>query len=311
MKKLSRIYVAGHTGLVGSAFLRRLKKDGFENILCPSHEQLDLTDRVAVERFFSDHKPEYVVLAAGKVGGIVANQTFPADFITTNLAIELNVLQVAHKFDVQKLVFFASSCMYPRICDQPMQESALLTGLPEPTSMAYAISKLAGLQMCLAYNQQYSYKRFIPVIPNSIYGPNDDFDPRSAHVLSSLIMKLHRAKVIGAASVALWGSGAPRREFIHADDIADACLFLLHTDVSLELPLNIGSGMDISIKDLAGIIANVIDYQGRIEWDTSKPDGAPRKLLDSQRMRHLGWSPSRNFEGGLKETYRWYLQHQS
>lgn len=274
------------------------------------HADLNLTDAAAVEAFFDATKPEYVVLAAGRVGGIIENQTYPADFITTNLAIQLNVLRAAHRIRVKKLVFFASSCMYPRDCPQPMPESALFSGKLEPTSVAYAVAKLAGMQMCLAYNQQYGEKRFIPVIPNSTYGPNDHFDSTLGHVLAALIQRFHEAKLAGMPSVTLWGSGTPRREFIHADDVANACLLLLERDVSnLEFPVNIGVGKDWSIRELADIVARIVGYVGKIEWDTSKPDGAPRKLLDSSRLRAFGWSPTIDLEEGIKGTYQWYLDN--
>jgi GDP-L-fucose synthase len=244
------------------------------------------------------------------VGGIIENQTSPADFMNANLAIQLNVLKAAHRTDVRKLILFASSCMYPRECPQPMVETALLSGYPEPTSLAYAVSKLAGMQMCLAYNQQYGEQRFIPVIPNSAFGPNDNFDPKSGHVLSSLIRRFHEAVQADSKLLTLWGSGNPRREFIHADDIANACISLLSGNTeALKLPLNIGTGVDFSIRELAETIAKVIGYSGEIEWDISKPDGAPRKLLDSGRIRSFGWKPVVNFEEGLRSTYHWYLEN--
>jgi len=309
MDNSSRIYVAGHTGLIGSAVKRALAR-GFVNVITSSHRDLELTDAVAVERFFDRSKPEYVVLAAGRVGGIVENQTYPADFMNTNLAIQLNVLRAAHRAGVRKLILFASSCMYPRECPQPMPEAALFSGYPEPTSLAYAVSKLAGMQMCLAYNQQYGEKRFIPVIPNSAFGPNDNFDPKSGHVLSALIRRFHEAKEAQVPSILLWGSGNPRREFIHADDIADACLALLASDTSqLQFPLNLGTGKDFSIRELAENIANLVGYTGKVEWDTSKPDGAPRKVLDSSRLLTFGWRPKVDFAVGLKSTYQWYLDN--
>jgi GDP-L-fucose synthase len=310
MKKNSRIYVAGHRGLIGSAVERRLHAHGFDNIVHADRAELELTDEARVNLFFDDHHPEYVVLAAGRVGGIVENQSFPADFINTNLAIQLNVLRAAHRHGVRKLILFASSCMYPRECPQPMAEDALLTGRPEPTSLAYAISKLAGMQMCLAYNQQFGEQRFIPVIPNSAFGPNDNFDPRSGHVLSALIRRFHEARSSKATNVVLWGSGTPRREFVHADDIAEASIRLLSGDTTdLPLPVNIGTGTDYSIQQLATLIARVVGFDGQILWDSSKPDGAPRKLLDSSRIRGFGWRPSIDFEQGVRQTYQWYLEH--
>jgi GDP-L-fucose synthase len=303
----SRIYVAGHTGLIGSAVLRRLERNGSANVITASHLDLELTDAQVVNSFFDSTKPEYVVLAAGRVGGIVENQSNPADFMNTNLAIQLNVLQAAHRTGVRKLIFFASSCMYPRDCPQPMPETALFSGNPEPTSLAYAVSKLAGMQMCLAYNQQYGEKRFIPLIPNSAFGPNDNFDPKSGHVLSALIRRFHEAKEVGAPSVTLWGSGNPRREFIHADDIADACLALLEGDTSqLQFPLNLGTGKDFSILELAEAIATIVGYTGKLKWDTTKPDGAPRKLLDSSHLLSFGWRSKVEITAGLKSTYQWY-----
>lgn len=310
MEKTARIYVAGHRGLIGSALERCLRAAGYMNLLLRDRSQLELTDRTAVECFFQEHRPEFVLLAAGRVGGIVENQSYPADFMNANLAIQLNVMQSAHRIGVRKFIFFGSSCMYPRECPQPMSESFLLAGKPEPSSLAYAVSKLAGLQMCLAYNQQYGEEKFIPVIPNSTYGPNDDFDPKSGHVLSALIQRFHEAKDAGAKSLTLWGSGNPRREFIHADDVARACLEILQQDVrDIGLPINIGVGQDYSIKELAGMIAEVVGYQGRIGWDASKPDGAPRKLLNSARLQALGWQPTIELRDGLENTYEWYLSN--
>ena len=308
MNKTDKIYIAGHTGLIGSAVVRRLQRNGFSNLLIANHTELELTDARDVDVFFDKHAPEYVVLAAGRVGGIVENQLYPADFMIENLAIQLNILKAAHRTGVRKLILLASSCMYPRQCPQPMPESTLLSGQPEATSLAYAISKLAGMQMCLAYNQQYGKQRFIPVIPNSTFGPNDNFDPKSGHVLSSLIRRFHEAVQTGATTITLWGSGTPRREFIQADDVADACILLLNSDADIpDLPINIGTGKDCSISDLAEIIAAIVGYKGIIEWDRSKPDGAPRKLLDSSRIQSFGWEPEGNLEDGIKDTYQWYL----
>lgn len=308
MERNARIYIAGHTGLIGSAIHRRVEQAGMHALFCP-RAALDLTDGAMVERFFAEAQPDYVVLAAGKVGGIAENLAYPVDFLRENLTIQLNVLAAAHRARVKKLIFFGSSCMYPRDCPQPMAETALLTGQPEPSSLAYAMAKLAGLQMCLAYNQQYSAPRFIPVIPNSVYGPNDHFGPRG-HVLSALIQRFHEARLAGHREVTLWGTGTPRREFIHADDLAEACFALLARDTELlPLPLNIGAGEDVSIRELATHIAAITGFAGEISWDTSRPDGAPRKLLDSSRMRGFGWTPRVTLEAGLRETYQWYQQN--
>ncbi|MBL8035893.1 MAG: GDP-L-fucose synthase [Nitrospira sp.] len=310
MKRDAVIYVAGHAGLIGSALVRRLERDGFRSPITRRRSELDLQDAMAVNEFFEEVRPEYVILAAGRVGGIMENQSFPADFMDENVAIQLNVLKAARKTGVRRLILFGSSCMYPRECSQPMAETALLSGNPEPTSLPYAVSKLLGTYMCLAYNKQDHDTRFIPVIPNSAYGPCDNFDPKSAHVLSALLARLHAAKSTGAESVGLWGSGSPRREFVHADDIADACVHLLaEEDLTIEFPINIGIGQDVSIKELAELIASVVGYRGELNWDSTKPDGAPRKLLDSARIRSLGWKPSIGLREGLTETYRWYVEH--
>lgn len=310
MQKDNLIYVAGHTGLIGSAMVKQLKVAGYNNLLLVRHSELELTDAIATANFFAKHRPQYVVLAAGKVGGIIENKTYPADFMNANLAIQLNVLKSAHNTDVKKLIFFASSCMYPRECPQPMKEEVLFSGYPEPTSMAYAVSKMAGLQMCLAYNQQYGKTRFIPVIPNSAFGANDNFDPQGGHVLSALIRRFDDAKKSGAKEVVLWGSGTPRREFIYSEDIADACIALLIGNTeNLALPLNLGTGDDFSIRELAEKIAKIVGYTGAIGNDASKPDGAPRKLLDSTRIHNFGWKPKVDFDAGLKSTYEWYLKN--
>jgi GDP-L-fucose synthase len=310
MKNDAVIYVAGHAGLIGSAVVRRLERDGCRGLITRGRSQLDLQDGGRVTEFFDEVHPDYVVLAAGRVGGIIENQTFPADFMDENISIQLNVLKAARKVGVRRLILFGSSCMYPRECLQPMAEDAVLSGKPEPTSLPYAISKLAGMYMCLAYNKQDRDTRFIPVIPNSAYGPHDNFNPKSGHVLSALMARFHQAKVSGAESVMLWGSGAPRREFIHADDVADACIHLLTQDnAALDLPINIGVGADVSIKELAELIAGVVGYNGRIEWDLTKPDGAPRKLLDSARIQSLGWKSNVELAEGLTNTYQWYVDN--
>lgn len=309
MTRDSVIYIAGHEGLIGSAVVRRLEAEGHGRLVTRRRSQLELQDARQVDEFFDATRPHYVVLAAGRVGGIIENQTFPADFMDENIAIQLNVLKAARRVGVKRLILFGSSCMYPRECAQPMAEEALLSGKPEPTSLPYAISKLAGTYLCLAYNRQDGEIRFIPVIPNSAYGPHDNFDPKSGHVLSALMARFHQAKVAGAESVSLWGSGSPRREFIHADDIAGACLHLLRRESSdLALPLNVGVGSDVSIRELAELIAEVVGYKGRLDWDPTKPDGAPRKLLDSTRIRSLGWKPTVGLAEGLSTTYAWYAK---
>jgi GDP-L-fucose synthase len=308
MDKTTRIYVAGHRGLLGSAFLRCLASDGYQNIMVRDRAELDLTDERRVRAFFETAQPQVVVMAAGRVGGILENKSYPADFITSNLRIQLNLMTAAHAVRAERVLFFASSCMYPKECSQPMAERHLLTGRPEETSMPYAISKLAGTEMCLAFNRQFGSVSFIPVIPNNAFGPNDNFDPASSHVLSALIRKFHDAKEAGAEKVTLWGTGTPRREFVHADDIADAGLFLLKADLSAEnLPINVGSGTDYAIRELAAIVQSIVGFKGRIEWDETKPDGAPRKLLDCARIRQLGWAgPRILLADGIKSTYEWF-----
>jgi len=303
----SRIYVAGHRGLIGSALVRMLRQRGCRNVLTRTRAELDLADAAAVEDFFARESPEYVLLAAGRVGGIAVNRDRPAEFLAENLAIELNVIGAAHRAGVRRLVLFASSCMYPREAPQPMAEPLLFSGRPEETSMAYAVAKYAGTQLCLAYNRQYGGQRFVPVIPNSVYGPHDNFDPATGHVLAALIARFHAAKSGGAPGLTLWGSGKPRREFLYADDLAAACWLLLEADLSaVELPLNIGPGSDTSVRELASSVAGAVGYRGSIQWDTSMPDGAPRKLLDSSRMRRLGWRAQVELDEGIRRTYDWY-----
>jgi GDP-L-fucose synthase len=309
LSKHTRIFIAGHRGMIGSAFVRHFTAAGFSQLILRGHEELELTDKAAVAAFFAEQRPQVVILAAGKVGGIVENLTYPADFITRNLDIQTNVIHSAHHNGVERLLFFASSCMYPRECPQPMAETALLSGKPEVTSMAYAMAKLAGVQMCLAYNQQYGEQRFIPVIPNSVYGPNDNFDPQTGHVLSALINRFHRAVQAADPVTTLWGSGRPRREFLHADDLTAACHLLLDADLgSVELPINIGSGYDLPISELAQLIARILGYQGDISWDTERPDGTLRKLLDSSRIQALGWQPGIALEAGIRQTYGSFLE---
>ncbi len=275
-----------------------------------NRSDLNLTNESEVESFFQHERPDNVVLAAGRVGGIADNQAYPADYITENLAMELNVIRSAHDTGVHRLILFGSSCMYPRECSQPMSEDQLLSGSPEPTSIAYAVAKIAGVQLCLSYNQQYGEKRFLPVIPNSVFGPNDNFDPKRSHVLSALVRRFHEAKANHVDVVTLWGTGQPRRELVYVDDIVDACLHLLQRDIStLEFPLNIGVGSDMSIRELAETVAEVVGYTGQLEWDSSKPDGVSRKLLDSTRLKGFGWEPKVSFEEGLQKTCEWYVQN--
>jgi GDP-L-fucose synthase len=310
LAKHAPIFVAGHCGLIGQAFVRRLRADGFERVLTRTRDEFDLRESPAVGALLRRERPQLLVLCAGRVGGIRENRERPADMLSENLAIALSVLPAAQRAGVPRVLFFGSSCMYPRECPQPMAESALLTGVPEPTSLAYAVAKLAGLELCRALNHQFGSTRFYSVIPNNAYGPGDDFDPASGHVLSSLIHRLHGAAQAGAASVALWGSGRPRREFVHADDIANACCFLLERCPDpAEYPFNVGVGSDVSIAELAELVAKVVGFAGEIRLDASQPDGAPQKLLDSSRLMRLGWQPRISLERGIRDTYAWYLAH--
>jgi len=309
MNKTSRIYVAGHRGLVGSAIVRRLEMDGHENLLLRTRTELDLRDRQATFTFFEQECPEYVFLAAAKVGGILANDTYPADFLSENLAIQQNVIQAAHRFGVTKLLFLGSSCIYPRECPQPIKEDYLLTGPLEPTNEWYAIAKIAGIKLCQAYNKQHR-TRFISAMPTNLYGPNDNFDLSTSHVLPAMIRKFHEAKVQQEttgekATVTLWGSGNPRREFLHVDDLADACLHLMRHYEGND-PINVGTGEDVTIRELAEIIAEVTGFEGEVVWDASKPDGTPRKLLDVTRMQNLGWSASIPLAHGIRDTSHWF-----
>jgi len=308
VNKNSKIYVAGHLGLLGSALLRKLKEHCFTNVITRARAQLDLTDKNAVNSFFRDESPEYVFLAAGLTGGILANKTRPADFLHINLAIQDNVFDASSKCKVKNLVFYGSSCVYPKNTEQPIKEESLLTGEIEETSEAYAIAKTCGLLACRAYNRQFKSNNFIALVPNSMYGPNDDFDHDNSHVLAALISKIHRAKLEGQDIVQLWGSGTPRREFIFCDDVADASIFAALSSSKLDnTHYNIGSGTDYSIKELANIIAEVIQYDGAIEWDKSKPDGVMRKKIDSSRFNDLGWKPKVSLIDGINMTYDWFL----
>lgn len=305
----ARIYVAGHRGMVGSAIVRALKVRGYHRLLLRTHAELNLCEQSAVQQFFQSEKPEYVVLAAAKVGGIMANDTYRADFIYENLAIQNNVIHQAWKAGVKRLLFLGSSCIYPKHAPQPMKEEHLLTGLLEPTNQPYAIAKIAGIEMCDAYNRQYGAD-FRAAMPTNLYGPGDNFDLNNSHVIPALLRKFHEAKTSSAATVTLWGSGTARREFLHVDDLADASTLLLGLsrlswDKQIGLPLiNVGCGKDQTIAELAGLIRRVVNYDGEIVYDRSKPDGTPQKLLDTSRLTQLGWLPQRNLASGLTEVYR-------
>jgi GDP-L-fucose synthase len=303
----SKIYVAGHRGLVGSALERRLRGQGYHNLVFRTREEMDLEDQRAVFDFFAAERPEYVFLAAARVGGILANNTFPADFIRSNLVIQLNVVEAAYRTGVAKLMFLGSSCIYPKHAPQPIREEYLLTGTLEPTNQPYAVAKIAGIELCNSYNRQYG-TNYVSVMPTNLYGPGDNFDLQNSHVLPALLRKFHEAKEAGAPSVTVWGSGTPRREFLHVDDMADACVFLMERYDSSDI-VNIGCGQDVSIAELAEVVRRAVGYEGEIEYDRSKPDGTPRKLLDVSRLSALGWSPSVPLEDGVRHTYAWYLAH--
>lgn len=306
LDRTKKIYVAGHRGLVGSAMVRRLEQEGFGQIITRTHEELDLTRQAEVEAFFEKEKPDYVILAAAKVGGIHANNTYPADFIMKNLLIECNVIDAAYKNQVKKLLFLGSSCIYPRECPQPIREEYLLSGYLEKTNEAYALSKIAGLKMCAYYNRQYG-ARYISVMPCNLYGINDNFALENSHVLPALIRKFHEAKEQGAPSVTVWGSGTPLREFLNVDDLADACLFLMDHYEGEEF-FNVGSGREITILKLAELVRRVVGYQGGIVLDTSKPDGTPRKVMDISRILETGWRPKIDLETGIRNTYKWFCE---
>jgi GDP-L-fucose synthase len=303
----ARVYVAGHRGLVGSAVWRHFEDQGFDSLLGRSSTELDLRDRESVFTFFDEERPEYVVMAAARVGGILANASEPADFLSDNLRIQVNVLDAAYTFGVERLLFLGSSCIYPRLAEQPIKESSLLTGPLEPTNDAYAIAKIAGVLQVQALRRQHEVS-FVSAMPTNLYGPGDNFDLAGSHVLPAMIRRFHEAAAYVAPSVALWGTGTPRREFLHVDDMARACLFLLenYDDPS---PINIGVGVDLSIRALAELVAGVAGYTGTLEWDTSKPDGTPRKLLDVTRIQELGWSAEIPLDEGVRSTYRWYMEH--
>lgn len=307
----ARVYIAGHRGLVGSALVRALDAAGYRNVTKRTHAELDLTDAAAVERFFADEKPEYVVLAAAKVGGILANNTYPADFIRDNLEIQMNVIEAARQAGVKRLLFLGSSCIYPKMAPQPIREDALLTGPLEPTNRPYALAKIAGIEMCWSYNRQYG-TRFLAAMPTNLYGPDDNFDLKNSHVLPALLRKAAEAKARGDKELVVWGSGTPRREFLHANDLASGCLFLLNLPEQRyerflnedEAPLvNIGTGEDVTIRELAEIVQRVTGFDGRLVFDANRPDGTPRKLMDVGRMHGLGWRHTIELEDGIRAVY--------
>jgi GDP-L-fucose synthase len=307
MDKNARIFVAGHRGLVGSAIVRRLRSDGYENLLLAGRKELDLRHQPAVDEFFARHRPEYIFLAAAKVGGILANSSNPAEFLRDNLAIQNNVIDAAWRNGARKLLFLGSSCIYPKFAPQPIHEESLLTGPLEPTNEWYAIAKIAGIKMCQAYRQQYGFAA-ISLMPTNLYGPGDNFDLEKSHVLPALMRKFHEARINGSGEVVIWGTGAPRREFLHVDDMADATVFLMRSYDSPEI-VNVGTGQDLTIRELAEMIGRVTGYQGRLAMDSSKPDGTPRKLLDVSRIHALGWKARIPLEQGVTDTYRWYVGH--
>jgi len=308
MEKSDKIFVAGHRGLVGSALVRNLEAGGFRNLLKRDRARLDLGNDDAVTEFFAKEKPNVVIFAAARVGGIKANDDFPVEFLLDNLRLQNNVIHAAHENGARKLLFLGSSCIYPKLAPQPISESALLTGPLEPTNEAYAIAKIAGIKLCQAYAREYG-DNFISAMPTNLYGPNDNFNLDSSHVVPALLRKAHEAKARGARELTLWGSGKPRREFLHVDDLAAACVFLLEKYDSPEI-INVGCGQDVSIRELAEMICDVIDFQGNLVWDTSKPDGTPQKLLDVSKMRALGWQSTIPLRDGIKRTYDWFLQNQ-
>jgi len=305
MDKSEKIFVAGHRGMVGSALVRRLKGEGFSNLLVRDRSKLDLRDECAVGKFFEEEKPAIVILAAAKVGGIKANNDFPVEFLLENLRIQNNVIHAAYENGVRKLLFLGSSCIYPKFAPQPIPETALLSGPLEPTNEAYAIAKIAGIKLCQAYAREYG-ANFISVMPTNLYGPNDNFDLETSHVLAALLRKAHEAKTRKDRKLTVWGSGKPRREFLHVDDLAPACLLLLEKYDSSEI-INVGCGEDISIRELAELICEVVGFDGDLAWDATKPDGTPRKLLDVSKLRALGWKPSIPLREGITRTYEWFL----
>lgn len=307
MNKNSKIYVAGHRGLVGSAIVRNLEEKGFNNIICRTHKELDLTNQNEVRKFFEEERPEYVFLAAAKVGGIHANNTYPADFIYENLMIQNNVIKAAHDFEVKKLLFLGSTCIYPKMAPQPIKEDYLLTGSLEETNEAYAVAKIAGLEMCKFFKRQYG-DNFISCMPTNLYGPNDNFDLKNSHVLPALIRKFHEAKVNNSEVVEVWGTGKPLREFLYVDDMADACVFLME-NYDGEQHVNIGTGVEVSIRELAETVKEVVGFEGELVFNTDMPDGTPRKLTTVDKLNGLGWKHKVDLNNGIKMAYEWFLEN--
>jgi GDP-L-fucose synthase len=307
MQKSDKIFVAGHNGMVGSAITRALESAGFSKLLKRGRAEVDLSDSPAVADFFRKEKPDIVIFAAAKVGGIKANNDFPVEFLTDNLRIQTNVISAAHENGARKLLFLGSSCIYPKHAPQPIPETALLTGPLEPTNEAYAIAKIAGVKLCQAYDREYK-ANFISAMPSNLYGPNENFDLESSHVLAALLRKAHEAKTKRSRELVVWGSGTPQREFLHVDDCAAACLFLLEKYDSPEI-INVGSGQDVTIRELAELICDVVGFDGELTWDKTKPDGTPRKLLDVSKLRALGWSASISLRDGIARTYDWFLKN--
>ncbi len=307
MDKTDKIYVAGHRGLVGSAIVRRMQADGYENLLLRTSSELDLREQLEVRDFFSSEKPDYVILAAAKVGGILANDTYPAEFLYDNLMMEVNVIHAAHLSGVKKLLALGSTCIYPKMASQPLNEDALLSGPLEPTNEWYAVAKIAGIKMCQAYRRQYG-SHFIAAMPTNLYGKGDNFDLEKSHVMPAMIRKFHEAKLAGSDQVMLWGTGSPLREFLHVDDLADACLFLLENYDEPGI-INIGVGEDLKIAELADIVRDVVGFKGEIVYDTTKPDGTPRKLVDTARINALGWKAKIGLHDGIRQTYEWFLEN--
>ena len=316
LKQEDKIYVAGHKGLVGSAIVRHLKHRGFSNLLLRSHDELELTDQKAVQEFFSLERPDYVIIAAAKVGGIQANNTYPADFIYQNMMIESNIINSAYLNEVKRLLFLGSTCIYPRGVEQPMRETALLTGVLEPTNEPYAIAKIAGIKLCESYNRQYNTD-FRSVMPTSLYGINDNFHPENSHIIPALMQRFHQAKISNSPEAVVWGTGNAMREFLYVDDMAEAAVFVLDLDLntyqantqSMLSHINIGTGVDVTTRELAETLKEVVGYEGELKFDTEKPDGAPRKLIDVSRLSKMGWKYSVKLKDGLSKTYAWYLQH--